>query len=187
MMGICVNNTWRALREFWKDAIVGVACLGMILTVVLTQTHLYINYTPSLPYKAFICSKALTPQYGNFVSIDNHPTHFFKGIHYIKRLIGFPGDHIHIHNDHVYVEKARTYPLIDTYHIGPLSQITQEGKKLHPLERKIIPKNYVFVSADHPRSFDSRYQEFGLVKAECIVGKCFGLFKSDANTQEGNP
>ncbi|HUX79819.1 MAG TPA: S26 family signal peptidase [Alphaproteobacteria bacterium] len=186
-MNTYIDWTCKASRAFWENAIVGIVGLGMILSVVLTQTHLYINYTPSLPYRAFICIKALTPQSGDFVSIQNHPTHFFNGLHYIKRLSGFPGDHVHIHHNHVYVEKTRTRLLTDTYHIGPLRQTTREGNALHPLKNTVIPEGSFFVSADHPHSFDSRYEEFGLVRKECITAKCFGLFKSNVNAQEGNP
>ncbi|OJW55212.1 MAG: hypothetical protein BGO67_00455 [Alphaproteobacteria bacterium 41-28] len=175
MRGTSIDRIYRVFHVLWNSSTVGIVGLGMILSVVLTQTRLYINYTPSLPYKAFICIKGLTPHYNDFVSIHDHPTHFFKGLHLIKRLVGFPGDHVHIYHNHLYIEKTQTRLLIDTHHIGPLHQTTQDGKILHPLKDTIIPKNYVFVSADHPRSFDSRYEEFGLVKEECITGRCFCL------------
>jgi conjugal transfer pilin signal peptidase TrbI len=173
------NANMKGMRRFfyvlWNSPSVGIVCMGMILIVVFTQTRFYINHTPSLPYRAFICIKGLTPEYGDFVSIHNHPTQRFKGLHYIKRLVGFPRDTIHIYHNHLYVEKTRTPLLIDVHHIGPLHPTTQAGKILRPLRDTIIPKNYVFVSADHPQSFDSRYEEFGLVREECITGKCFGL------------
>lgn len=154
-----VDNT---SRQFWGTAMVGIASLGMILTVLLTQTQLSINRTPSLPYKMFFSIKGLLPQRGDFVIIEDHPTAYFGKISYTKRLVGLPGDQIHIHNNHLYVDHKL---------IGPLRKETQDGKPLHPLENTTIPEGYVFVSADHPRSFDSRYQEFGLVAQSKIWGK----------------
>lgn len=159
----------KALRErFILFLLVGI--LGGILSVFLTQTSITINQTPSLTYKAFICFKGLKPQRGDFVSIQNHPTTYFEGVHYTKRLMGIPGDRIQIKINQLYVE--------DTL-IGSLQEATQEGKSLHPNKAIVIPQGYVFVSADHPRSFDSRYEEFGLVKKENIKGPCFGLFKTE--------
>lgn len=57
----------------------------------------------------------------------------------------------------------------------PLLHHTKEGRPLTPLVLNefgmTIPKGYVFVAGDHPQSFDSRYEEFGLVPVEKIWGK----------------
>ncbi|MBL8676360.1 MAG: signal peptidase I [Alphaproteobacteria bacterium] len=153
-------------RQFWGNAMVGIASLGMILTVLLTQTQLSINRTPSLPYKMFFSIKGLLPQRGDFVTIEDHPTAYFGKISYTKRLVGFPGDQIRSHNNQLYVNHKL---------IGPLRKETKDGKPLHPLENTTIPEGYVFVSADHPHSFDSRYQEFGLVSQSKIWGKAIPI------------
>lgn len=171
-------------RKFWRQATVGLASLGILLAVLLTQVHFSINLTQSLPYKVFICVHGIAPRTGDFVSIQNHPTKYFCDIHYTKRLRGLPGDQIHIHRNQVYIES----PGIGNKIIGRLRNTTKDGKPLHALEAKIIPEGYVFVSADHPHSFDSRYAEFGLVKKENIWGRCFGIsrcaHKSDLNQED---
>jgi signal peptidase I len=53
----------------------------------------------------------------------------------------------------------------------PLLDRTTEGDPLTPLSAKVIPEGALFVLGDHPRSFDSRYEEFGLVKMENVWGK----------------
>ncbi|MBY0292797.1 MAG: signal peptidase I [Alphaproteobacteria bacterium] len=161
-----INNT---SRQFWGNAMVGAASLGMILTVLLTQTQLSINRTPSLPYKMFFSIKGLLPQRGDFVAIEDHPTAYFGKISYTKRVVGLPGDQIRTHNNHLYVAHEL---------IGPLRKETKDGKPLHSLENTTIPEGYVFVSADHPRSFDSRYQEFGLVAQSKIWGKAIPVFST---------
>ena len=70
--------------------------------------------------------------------------------------------------------------LLGSHHFGieifPLLKQTKEGNPLTPLSVKnisgeIIPPGYVFVAGDNPNSFDSRYEEFGLVPMEKIWGK----------------
>lgn len=156
------------MRGIRAILVMGGVCLATILAALFTQTQLYLNQTPSLPYKVFFCINRLKPQKGDFVSIYNHPTAYFGNIPYTKRLVGLPGDSIHLH--HAFVS-------VGFKPIGPLLENTRDGKPLHPLKKKTIPYGYVFVSADHSRSFDSRYEEFGLVKRECLIGKCFGFFK----------
>jgi signal peptidase I len=53
----------------------------------------------------------------------------------------------------------------------PLLDRTTGGDPLTPLSAKIIPEGALFVLGDHPRSFDSRYEEFGLVPVDKIWGK----------------
>lgn len=188
-----VNNSCMAYGKFWKETLVGIVSLGILLAVLLTQIRFTINQTPSLSYRAFICIKGLAPERGDFVSISDHPTKYFEEIHYTKRLMGFPGDKIEIHGNQMYinhkcvdntsVNKSCTHSP-DPSLIGSLRKATQDGRALHPFKNTVIPEGYVFVSADHPRSFDSRYEEFGLVKQEHIAGKCFGLFKSNTHVQE---
>ena len=88
------------------------ACLTLILGFVLSQTHLTINHSLSLGYKAFLCFKGLTPKRGDFVSIEGHPTTYFEELHYTKRLSGLPGERV---RDHF---------------VGTLRTTTRDGKPL---------------------------------------------------------
>ncbi len=164
-----LSNLRNLQKGFWKKPFVCFLSFGLLLAVILTQTHITLNQTPSLSYKVFLCINGLKLKKGDFISIHDHPTSYFKDIHYVKRLMGLPGDQIHLKNNQMYVEDVL---------IGSLQKTTNNGKPLHPLLIRRIPQGYVFVSADHPRSFDSRYEEFGLVKEKHIKGRCFGFFKS---------
>ncbi|MFX6119214.1 S26 family signal peptidase, partial [Acinetobacter baumannii] len=53
----------------------------------------------------------------------------------------------------------------------PLLDKTKEGKLLTPLSISIVPEGYIFVVGDNIRSFDSRYEEFGLVPLDKVWGK----------------
>jgi signal peptidase I len=60
----------------------------------------------------------------------------------------------------------------------PLLEKTSEGKPLTPLLAISVPEDYVFVAGDNPNSFDSRYEEFGLVPREKIWGKAIVVFST---------
>lgn len=174
------------------------ACLGLILGFVLSQTHLTINHSPSLGYKAFLCFKGLTPKRGDFVSIEGHPTAYFEGLHYTKRLVALPGERIQIHDNQGHKTRVHDNRVHDNrvhesqmfvgdHFVGTLRTTTRDGKALHPLKTTAIPEGQVFVSAYNPQSFDSRYEEFGLVKETCITGICMGLLKTDdAKSEEAS-
>ena len=155
---------WILNTEYWTF----VLSLGVLLSALLTQTEIKINQTPSLGYRVFFCLKGLEVTRGDFVSFTDHGTAYFGNLSYTKRLSGLPGDQI---------RRTRHQLFINDKPVGTLRSATRDGKPLSPLKAKRIPEGYVFVSADHPRSFDSRYEEFGLVKQSCLICKCFGFFK----------
>lgn len=135
---------------------------------LLFYTHLTVNGTQSLPYHGFFCVKGLAVKRGDLVCLKGHETTYTPGISLTKRLVGLPGDPIEIRENHVFVAGAN---------VGKLQKSTKDGRPLTPLKVRTIPQGFVFLSADHPRSFDSRYEEFGLVEERTIQGRCFGLFR----------
>lgn len=104
---------------------------------------------------------------GDIVSLQGHTPHYVGDHIFTKRLIGLPGDRIIRNKTHLTL-KAQNGAVSTTL---PLLTKTKEGDPLRPLSLDVIPEGYCFVIGDHPRSFDSRYEEFGLVKAEKIWGK----------------
>lgn len=164
------------LTPFGRRVTIGTLSLVIVLIVMMTHTEIKINQTPSLGYRVFICLKGLQVKRGDFVSFHNHRTAYFGNISYIKRLTGLPGDRIRIDKPRGEYPWIQSRLFVNGKLIGSLRTSTREGKLLHPLKTTIIPEGYVFVGTDHPHSFDSRYEEFGLVKQECMVGKCFGFF-----------
>lgn len=166
---------WRVRGPY--SSLLPTATFAILLSVFLSQTELKVNQTPSLGYKVFFCIKGLALNRGDFVTFNTHPTAYFGDISYTKRLMGMPGDLIHIDEDQIFINNQP---------IGTLRTSTQDGKILTPLKSRSIPEGYVFVSADHSRSFDSRYEEFGLVKETCLKAKCFGFFKVNTPVQESS-
>ena len=149
----------------------------IVLWLITTRTHLQECVSESLQGVRYILvMNGLPLKRGDIVSIQGHTPSYVKGKYFAKRLVGLSGDVI-VHNKkgiRLFPPQALPKrspfkaPLIP---ILPLLETTTEGRPLTPISPMRIPPGYVFVAGDHPRSFDSRYKEFGLVPIEKVWGK----------------
>ena len=101
--------------------------------------------------------------------IDRLDVVVFKGKqdkHYIKRVVGMPGDRIHFENNRLYINDqlvSENYVIEDGY------QRDMSLNSLYGYEK--IPENYYFVLGDNrPNSIDSRQRSIGLVHESQILG-----------------
>lgn len=138
-----------------KVSIALLAIIGAIFFFETTKVSL--NGSQSLVAKVFVSFKGMSFKRGDLVLIVGHRTKYFPPVPLIKRVVGKEGD------------------IIAPY-LKDLKTKTGAGQPLTPLKAKFVPEGYVFVKADHPDSFDSRYEEFGLVKVEEIWGRSFPLW-----------
>ena len=139
-----------------KKFIAVFSTIFVVLAALFTMTEVQINRTPSLPYKAFFVVKGLPYSKGDLVSIRGHETEYFSGYTFTKRVSAIAGDAV---------------PEMPSY-----KAFTKSGKPLNKLSITTVPTGYMFVSADSKDSFDSRYEEFGLVKDEHIIGRSFPIW-----------
>ena len=156
----------RFRRLYWT-----LSLLFLTAFIVVSQTRLMECLSDSLKdirYILFLKSKAI--KRGDIVAIQGHREDHvgdLKKWPYSKRVLGIPGDRI-IHNkDGITVIPQESYLLF-------LLDKTSKGKPLTPLVTNTIPEGYLFVAGDSPKSFDSRYKEFGLVPLEKVWGR--GVF-----------
>lgn len=84
----------------------------------------------------------------------------------VKRIIGLPGEKIQIKDGKVYINDE---PLAENY----ISEyIEDSGIAEAPM---ILGKEEYFVLGDIPdKSFDSRYEDFGLIHKKIVTGKITG-------------
>lgn len=80
----------------------------------------------------------------------------------IKQVKGVPGSRLY--------QDAQNKLWVDDFCVGTIRKTTSTGKPLSPITASVVPEGYVFVYASHDRSFDSRYQEMGLVPIVAIQG-----------------
>lgn len=127
---------------------------------------------------------------------DDHP-------HYVKRVIGLPGDHVRIVHQEVYVNGNR---LMEPYVIHDPSAVDPFAADFPPANRYIlelglrpewanqimdcvdrgelvVPKDHYFVMGDNrDRSWDSRY--WGFVDRASIMGRPIVIYWSIAATTD---
>lgn len=139
--------------------------------IIVSQTRLMECLTDSLHnvhYMLFL--KSNTIKRGDIVAIQGHREDHVGALKkwpYSKRVLGVPGDHIINNTDGITVIPKESKGLSLLTH-------TSKGKSLTPISPMVIPEGYLFVAGDNPKSFDSRYEEFGLVQKEKVWGK--GVF-----------
>jgi len=157
------------LRLYFKETkslrILGLVSFCIIL--LTTFTELNINKSQSVIGRVFLTLKKISPQKGELVTINNHPSAYYPNVVFTKRLIAKEGDHIKVSKGTVFVNDKP---------VASLKEKTLKGEPLTPIQAQIIPYGYIFVLGDHERSFDSRYEEFGLVRTDHISGKALLLW-----------
>ncbi len=125
------------------------------------------NRTKSLEGSFFITFPLLRADVGDYALIEGHKTSYFPGKTFIKILKGKEGDIIEDKEDRIFIRGE---------YIGFTLSETIDGMSLHKIKERIVPQGYVFVAGTNPRSFDSRYEEFGLVPESKIMGKTLKVF-----------
>lgn len=141
--------------------------LGIIFFALPFKSNILYNKSDSLPYKLYFLLKGHNYKQGDLVAIKNFVTKYTRDQHFTKKIVGIAGDVVTIEGDHVLVNGIKHVKLKDK---------TKDHKKLTPMVAQTIPQQYFFVIAEHKDSFDSRYQEFGLVPKNCIEGKVYPIW-----------
>ena len=135
------------------------------LALLPSYVGFYTNESESLPFKLFLVLKKATPHKEDY-AVFSHPW-FQKDL--IKQVVGVEGDDVRIAPDKtIWVGGQKLGSFINT---------TSSGTKLTPLKFSgCIPEGYVFVASPHERSFDSRYEEMGLLTVKDLKARAIPLF-----------
>ncbi len=139
-------------------------CLGFSIILVFSQFVTFVvSETDSLPCHYFLKFKMLSPTKGDYTVVFSQ---WYKG-KILKKIIGQENDKIWYDNQgHLWV---------NDFKVGKPKLYASDGRPLTPLRAQIIPKDYVFLYSSHELSFDSRYQELGLVPLPDLKGKVISL------------
>lgn len=152
--------------EYWIWALPLILALWLMISYT-RFTECSSGSLKSLRYALFVKSSSFA--HGDIVYLQGYQAIYIKRAKNLaKRVLGIPGDRIERQTQNLKIipQNQKSLPTI-----LPLLNKTQKGEPLTPLFLSSIPEGYVFVSGDHLRSFDSRYEEFGLVPIEKIWGK----------------
>ncbi len=139
-------------------------CVSFLLSVCLGY-RILINTSTSLPHIFYITNpKQTVYKRGDYIAF----THVASPQTIVKRVIGVEGDEIVKKPDAVYIKNfLRTIPL---------GEKRSDGTRLTPIVVDVIPAKTVFVAGSHHGSFDSRYEEFGLIPLAHVRGQVWPIF-----------
>jgi conjugal transfer pilin signal peptidase TrbI len=142
--------------------------IGLFLSILILIYQFMIirwNLSHSLPGRMFIGTTwDFTPKRGDIVSFD-HPM-FPAPI--AKVVVGVAGDFVDMLSGHAIVNGSDRGIILD--------KSPRSGKPLIPIEPCIIPEGYIYVWAPHLESFDSRYQDIGLIHISRIKERLWCVF-----------
>jgi conjugal transfer pilin signal peptidase TrbI len=139
---------------------VGIGCLGF--HVLFQHIGFYNNASESLPHLAYLIIKGKEAKLGNYVSFKND---WYNAV-LTKKVVGKAGTLITYQKDILYV---------GDYKVGKVLTRSKQGRALTPIRSGIVPEGTVFVATEHPRSFDSRYQEVGFISVKDLIGVAYPI------------
>lgn len=131
------------------------------------------NWTPSLPYHVALMQHGHAPlQRGDlivFAFAGEAQVHYrgLRGQPFFKRVRGLPGDAVSVRDRIV---------LINGEPVGLAKTHAHDRHPLAPIVPIVIPPGHYYVQGTSPDSFDSRYRESGLVRAEQVLGVVVPIF-----------
>lgn len=134
-----------------------------ILALLANQAAILYSETHSLPYHWFLQLKHVSPQKGHYTCFESS----WYGEKLVKEIVGVNGDTLTYDQEgNLWVGKKRA---------GKPQKQAQDGRNLSPIKEGVIPEGFVFVKGNHERSFDSRYEELGLVPVKALQGRVVGI------------
>ena len=145
-----------------KNWLIAGACFLMILEAFRTlvdNVHVVINRTDSLPIKAFVHLRHQVPHKGDYTLVSSSR----YGRRLVKRVIAEAGETIS------YDKEGTLY--VGTQEVGKPKHLSKTGQILTPIKEQVIPEGHVFLYAPHQDSFDSRYEELGLIHQNALQGR----------------
>jgi len=151
-----------------KQITITIIAFVLIISVAsLKNRYLIIhNKSTSLSARWFVISKGKLPQKDQIFAFKAKENPAYKtGEIFIKIVGGISGDEV--------VTKEKDFYITNQFgdkFIGTAKTVSLKGQPLTMSDSGIIPPHYYFAYTTHKDSYDSRYQQIGLVNETQIIG-----------------
>ncbi len=175
----CFITRWliRVNHYFSKPGTRSLTISFIIASIVFTVAgyamtpwyEILINKSNSLPGLVYVLDKTMTPQCGDHTMFEMpRSERFYRGSRLIKIIRGCEGDTVSVTHRQIF---------INNWSAGLAMETTSDGKyQLPVITEAVIPQGKVYLYASHPRSYDSRYADFGLRDADELLGTAHRVF-----------
>ncbi len=137
------------------------------------RVPILVNWTPSLPYHVALMQFQRHPVVRGdlivFAFAGEAKSHYpgLRGQPFFKRVRGIPGDVVTVIERTVFINGEP---------VGQAKVRAFDGHPLAPIAPVVIPPDHFYVQGIGPNSFDSRYRESGLVRADQVLGVVVPIF-----------
>lgn len=162
-------RNWR-LQDFRTRlfrVLIGLAVGGFLLSGLYPFAQLAWKGSDSLPGYVYILNKTERPVKGELAGFWAPPNSYYpKEMWFSKYIVGQGGD--------VITHKGREI-FINGKSIGIAQERGRNGRPLQMIRDGVIPAGHYFMWTPHPRSYDSRYSDIGLISDEKIRGRAYRL------------
>lgn len=142
-----------------KKALIAFITTISFVYVLSFFAHILISETDSLPQHYFLQLSFVTPHKNDLTVVWSN---WYQG-KIIKKIVGVAGDKIW------YDPEGALW--VNHHKIGSPKTLSSDARILTAISPQIIPKDKVFLCAFHEKSFDSRYQELGLISTHELKGR----------------
>ncbi len=164
-----IKKKYVARRKYIIIAAYAIAMSSLALWIFLNFA-VVINHSDSLPIKGVVIMKNKKPTNRGdiFVFWVKNNSFYKQDVKFIKKLGGGEKDIIQVTTDNrVYVSSVER---------GTAKKTSLTGLPLNVIAAQAIPKGKFYAYGEHKDSFDSRYQEIGLIDEKDIIGTAIFVF-----------
>ncbi len=141
----------------------------LAISMLSNRYHLAINRTHSLPQKLFVIERGNQDvEVGDYVAF--YPKKSATGgyrLEFIKEVACKEGQKL---------EQVERVIYCDGKEIAKAKPVSLKGEPLIAISSRVLGEDEFFVRGTHPDSYDSRYDQFGLIDRCRLVGKALPVF-----------
>lgn len=156
-------------QKKWIWTIYGIVAMVMVLGIFQHYFSLSINTSESLPQTLFIVLKNKLPEKGGYLVFRFPGKRFYSPKdEFVKKYVGGSGDIVETRGQEIYLNGQK---------IATAKEKSLKGVPLYPLHfNGPIPSGKYFVMGESKDSYDSRYDDVGLVDSGDVVGAAYPVF-----------
>lgn len=158
------------LFKSWKK-LVPLACIPLGTALFSQYAFFALNCSSSLPGHLYLVDKRDHGPFPKDSLIAFKPNVSMKpipmSITVIKLVRGVPGDRIDVKHRSVFINRR---------FVSVAKDRTCSDMPLEPILSQTVARDYYYVHAPHPNSYDSRYRQTGLIHVSQILGRAYEVF-----------